>query len=88
MKQKSTPFSPGLKRKYGNILKTINFLRIPGIKKSIKMTEESDLWDVALAQSQFSIMKVNEMVDGGKPLKKEGNVVYIHDHQVRGHENR
>jgi hypothetical protein len=52
------------------------------------MTEESDLWDVALAQSQFSIMKVSEMVDGGKPLKKEGNVVYIHDHQVRGHENR
>jgi hypothetical protein len=88
MKQKLIPFLPGLKRKYGNILKTINFLRIPGIEKSIMMAEEFDLWDVILAQFQFLIMKVNEMVDGGKPLKKEGNVVYIHDHQVRGHENR
>jgi hypothetical protein len=88
MKQKSIPFSPGLKRKYGNILKTINFLHIPGIEKSMTMAEESDLWDVVLVQSRFSIMKANEMVDGGKPLKKEGNVVYIHDHQVRGYENR
>ena len=44
------------------------------------MAEEFDRWDAVLAQCQFLIMKVNEMVDGGKPLKKEGNVVYIHDH--------
>ena len=42
---------------------------------------------VSRAPSLFLIMKVNEMGDGEKPLRKEGNAEFIHGLQVNRYEN-